>query len=296
MKNISNKFNYIIPIFNKEDILPLTLEGVDKCASQESKIFTIIDGCTDRSENVVDEFIARTGRDVEKIHMPNVHMLRSVNAALKRVTEGFSIVMQDDIILEDVFIEKKIFKLYQSMGDRLGVISFRAAANLRLTPLRRRITMGTLRPMIEEVDLIHSPDDHNLSRQSIHEKFYPRIGAINGPNCIPWAVLKKIGIFDETLAPYGFDDPEYGLRAMKAGFVNGLYPIKYKSDINWGGTRRSKAFIREAQAIHRRNRIYIWNKHREFIKILLKSKLLNSSADPVESLEKIPNYSTIEDN
>lgn len=286
-------FNYIIPIFNKEDILPMTLEGIDRCASRNAKIFTVIDGCTDRSEQIVDEFVKRTGREVIKIYMPDVHMLRSVNAALKRVEKGFSVVMQDDIILEDEKFEEKISALYQHMGERLGVVSLRLAANVGLTPLMRRIPLKSIMPMIEEIDCIiktNEPQDYVIGN---YDHFYPRMEAINGPNIIPWAVRKKIGILDEALAPYGYDDPEYCLRAMKAGFINGLFPLKFRSDVEWGGTRRSKKYMREVQRIHTRNRKYVWNKHGNYINWLWKTKRIFNSIIPIESLDNVPNCQEI---
>ena len=214
-------FNYIVPIYNKEDVLPLTLAGIERCASKDARIFTVIDGCTDGSERVVDEFHARTGRDVVKIHMPNVHMLRSVNAALRLVTGGFTVVMQDDIILGDPQMESKVRGLYARIGDRLGVISFRLGANVGATPWLDRLRMRELWPMICETDFLRSADDHQSDLCVESEKFYPRMSAINGPNVIPWSVRQQVGLLDEALAPYGFDDPDYGLRAMRCGYING---------------------------------------------------------------------------
>lgn len=281
-------YNYIIPIFNKEDILPMTLEGVDRCASRNARIFTVIDGCTDRSEQVVDDFKRKTGRDVVKIHMPDVHMLRSVNAALKCVEQGFSVIMQDDIILEDEKFEEKISALYQNMGDRLGVVSLRLAANVEPTPFLSRFTMRSISPMIRECNFIKNIADTQSYDTGELESFYPRIGAINGPNVIPWYVREKIGLLDEGLAPYGYDDPEYCLRAMKAGFVNGLFPLKYKSDVDWGGTRRSKKFLSEMRLIHCRNRVYVWNKHGDYINWLFNMGLVYSKILPVKTLDNVP--------
>lgn len=281
-------FNYIIPIFNKEDILPLTLEGIDRCATRSAKIFTVIDGCTDRSEQVVDEFAKRTGRDVVKIHMPDVHMLRSVNAALKQVDQGFSVVMQDDIILEDEKFEEKISALYKQMGDRLGIVSLRLAANVDLTPLLSRLSMRSLSPMIRETDFIMSADDTQAFSIGEYERFYPRMGAINGPNIIPWSVRQKIGILDEALAPYGYDDPEYCLRAMRAGFINGFFPLKFRSDVEWGGTRRSKKFMAEVRRIHIRNRKYVWNKHGDYISWLWNTKKVFRETTYLDSLANVP--------
>lgn len=281
-------FNYIVPIFNKEDVLPLTLEGIDHCASRNSRIYTVIDGCTDQSEQVIDDFIEQTGRDVIKIHMPDVHMLRSVNAALRHVKHGFSIVMQDDIIIKDEQFEEKISSLYKRMGKRLGVVSIRLAANVALTPVMRRLAMGSIWPMIEEIDYINNCNDSQAYESVSYDSFYPRMDAINGPNIIPWSVRQTIGILDEALAPYGYDDPEYCLRAMKAGFINGLFPLKFKSDIEWGGTRRSKIFLAEVRRIHLRNRKYVWKKHGNYINWLWKTKKVFRDSCPLDSLSSIP--------
>lgn len=285
-------FNYIVPVFNKQDVLPLTLAGIDRCASRSARIYIIIDGCTDRSEDIVDEFTLRTGRNVIKLHMPNVHMLRSVNAAFQLVDSGYTIISQDDIILEDELLEQKIESLYAKMGPRLGVVSLRLGANVAPTSILRRIKQKTLNGMISEGGYIRSNDDHyNCEHTADYGQFYCRATAINGPNVVPWAVRERIGVLDENLAPYGFDDPEYCLRAMKAGFVNGVFPLKYRSDVEWGGTRRSKEFLRQVARIHRRNRIYIWEKHGSFIKSIHSIRSVFSSTEPVDSLDSI--YSAI---
>jgi glycosyltransferase involved in cell wall biosynthesis len=281
-------FNYILPVFNKQDVLPLTLAGIDRCASINAKIYIIIDGCTDRSEEIVDEFISRTGRNVIKLHMPNVHMLRSVNAAFKLVESGYTIISQDDIIIEDELLEQKIEALYAKMGPRLGVVSLRLGANVAPTSILRRIKQKTFRGMISEYGYIRSNDDHyNCENTADYGQFYCRATAINGPNVVPWALREKIGILDEELAPYGFDDPEYCLRAMKAGFINGVFPIKYRSDVEWGGTRRSKDFMRQVARIHRRNRIRIWQKHGTFIDSINSLKAVFNETRPIDSLDDI---------
>ena len=73
--------------------------------------------------------------------------------------------------------------------------------------------------------------------------------AINGPNIIPWEVLSSISFLDERIAPYGYDDPDYSLRSLKAGFINGLFPIKYTSKPEWSGSVRSKEFKMKASSI-----------------------------------------------
>lgn len=259
-------FNYIITIYNQEKILPETLQGVARCCSKDSKIIPVLDGCTDGSERVVDEFMADTSLNVEKVYENNVHMLRSVNKGYTKVTSGFVLVVQDDVVLDEPDLEKKIISLYNEKGPNLGVISLRLGANLKRTTLLRRLKLGTLKPMIYEYDYIQSWDDHQEGvPRADYEVFYPRDVAINGPNCIPECVWKKIGYLDEALAPFGYDDDEYCLRASRHGFFHGVFPLKFKSEIEWGGTRKDPKFAKYARHIHKRNRQYIFNKHKEYI-------------------------------
>lgn len=277
---MKQKFNYIVPIFNKEDVLPQTLAGIENAASSESEIVLIVDGCTDRSEQIVDEFIKNSSHKARKILMPNVHMLLSVNAGLATVTSGFTIIMQDDIVLQDVDTEKKVAELYKKEGDKLGVISFRYGADLQPTSLLTSIRnnrnvkykgknifskFGSLfNTMIENVNIIQSPDDNANFEQGKYDTYYEKMCAINGPNVVPWTVLSKLGKLDENIAPYGYDDPEYCLRSLKAGFKNGLFPVKYLSEDGWSGSSRSKEYKENATRIITKSRIYVWNKHKDY--------------------------------
>ena len=136
---MKERFNYILPIFNKEDVIPQTLEGIERCASGDDRVFCIVDGCTDKSEDIVDSYIKNSSFMVEKILMPNVHMLLSVNEGLKLVKKGFSVIMQDDIVLEDAQMEDKVVNLYELMKGKLGVISFRYGSNIGIEKFSTRI-------------------------------------------------------------------------------------------------------------------------------------------------------------
>jgi GT2 family glycosyltransferase len=282
---MTKTFNYIVPIYNKEDVLAETLAGIRAVCSQDACIYTVLDGCTDGSEAIVDAFRQQSKLDVRKLFMPNVHMLLSVNAALGKIREGFTIVMQDDIVLREPELEKKVLDLYEQMGPRLGVVSFRLGINVRRTPFKTQIVQRQIKPMIEECDCLQGPDDHQVRFPvASYGHFYPRMVAINGPNCIPETVLRSVGLLDERLAPYGYDDPDYCLRAMQAGFHNGLYPLRYQSDLAWGGTRRNPEFVKRSFRILRRNRAYLWQKHGRFIRKLWRSDSIYRGADPSTAL------------
>ena len=144
--------------------------------------------------------------------------------------------------------------------------------------------------MIEERDLISIEGDPLDVVRGNYEKFYPRMASINGPNVIPDNVRRDVGIFDDALAPYGYDDPDYCIRSMKAGYINGLFPLRFRSDLAWGGTRRSKKYLAEVKRIHERNRKYIANKHCDYINWLINEKSFNKISGPIDSLNFFESY------
>ena len=262
------RFNYIITIHNKADLIEQVLEGIIQSAKENDAVFPVLDGCTDQSEEIVDRFI-REHRFLKwkKIILDDVHEIRSINSALALITDGFTICLQDDVVLEEKDLQRKVIELYQTQSNKLGIISFCRAANIRRVPLLRQFWQSGLTPLIEETDLIVAKHDFcpTFDRSCETEVFTPRMVAIKSPVCIPFEVVKAIGILDDGLAPFSWDDHEYCVRALKAGFVNGLFPLQFKSEIAWGGTRRDPAFVKKARIIHLRNRRFIWQKHGSFI-------------------------------
>lgn len=268
-------FNYIITIHNKEKILERTLKGVESCSSKNSIIYPVLDGCTDRSEKIVQEFIKRTNRRIIIIKTPDVHELKSINVALRRIRNGFTICLQDDVILQDPDLEKKVENLYKKIPS-LGNVSFCRAVNLRrMSPLRQLRHSG-LHPLFEECDLVKVVHDSCPNGKEVeYEEFVYRMVAVKSPICFPESAIKKVGIFDENLAPFAYDDHEYCLRLLKAGFKNGLFPLRFISKLEWGGTRKDKSFSRNLYRLQIQHNKYIWEKHGRFIEELSKIKTYN---------------------
>ncbi|HCT84080.1 MAG TPA: hypothetical protein DF296_02655 [Candidatus Margulisbacteria bacterium] len=263
---MSVKFNYIITIHNKENILERTLAGVEDCAGDNSVIYPVLDGCTDRSAEIVEQFTKRTKNKVIITETADLHEIRSINAALRKITDGYTICLQDDVILKEPNLESKVINLYNKLGSDLGVISFCRAADIRKTPILRQIRRSGLVPLIEECNLVQVINDSCLGGIKIpYEQFEYKMVAIKSPVCIPETLLKRIGLLDENLAPYGYDDHEYCMRALQFGFKNGLYPLHFDSELEWGGTRNDKDFSQKTKKIHLRNHRYIWKKHGRFI-------------------------------
>jgi len=229
-------FNYIITIHNKEDLILDVLVAVSLCCGPSSTIFPVLDGCTDNSEAIVDEFIAKHPNvRVVKVYAPNVHELLSINIGLRAAPqegEGYNIILQDDVILEDASLETKIQKLYEWGKGRLGYVSFRLGANIASDAL----TSSSPIPLTNEVENAYGQGAPHAKVLLPGRLAYCTV-PIKSPVCLPTKIVREVGMMDEDLAPYGHDDTDLAIRIVAAGYFNAVFAIRFHSDIKWGGTR-----------------------------------------------------------
>ena len=112
-------FNYIITIHNKESLIEKVLDSVVKCSHENSFIYPVFDGCTDKSEEIVDDFIAKhSSVNIIKLFANDVHEILSINIGLRaanQLSDGYNIILQDDVILMDYDLEAKIHRLYEKI-------------------------------------------------------------------------------------------------------------------------------------------------------------------------------------
>ena len=45
-------------------------------------------------------------------------------------------------------------------------------------------------------------------------------------------------MLNEDLAPFAHDDTDYAIRCIENGYINGVYAVKFNSEVKWGGTRQ----------------------------------------------------------
>ena len=250
----SVRFNYIITIYNKESMIREVLQHVIHCCGSNSYIYPVLDGCTDDSEKIIDEVQeSNRGAKIKKVYTSDVHELLSINAGLKeasQIGEGFNIILQDDVLIEDVNIEQKIKQLYYSEGNKLGYVSFRLGANLAADALSSR-------DPVPYVDYVENAFGHGIDQAKmlpIGSVAYRSI-PIKSPVCIPFKVIRDVGMYNEKLAPYGHDDIDFALRVIKKGYYNIVYAVKFSSELEWGGTRQQGHLV--VDSVIERNMDYI---------------------------------------
>jgi len=248
------RFNYIITIHNKEDLIEKVLTCVLICCRDNSHVYPVLDGCTDNTEKIVDNIINRcSGVPITKVYTPDVHELLSINAGLKAACqegEGFNIILQDDVLLLDTNFEDKVHRLYQWAGPKLGYVSFRLGANFTIDAVNSQNPV----PYTDYVENAYGHGIRSAKMLPLGHLAY-RTVPIKSPVCLPFQIVREVGILNEKLAPYGHDDPELAIRIIKAGYHNAVFSIKFCSDLKWGGTRTTAH--PELNPIIKRNMNYI---------------------------------------
>jgi len=195
------------------------------------------------------------GVNLTKIHTPDVHELLSINAGLRAAQKdgrqqrgGFNIILLDDVILADRQFEAKVRGIYAQIPN-LGYISFRLGANFR----EDAATFGPAMAQTEEIESAHGA---GITEDVLMPGYFAeRTIPIKSPTCLPTAIVSDLGMFNEDLAPYAYDDYEMAIRTTVAGYRNGVYALRFFSDVRWGGSR--KPGHPDIQVMVRRNGAYI---------------------------------------
>lgn len=246
VKSIS--FNYIITIHNKENLIRDVMLGVIDSAGVNSSIYPVLDGCTDLSEYIIDDLI-KTYPTVKiiKLYANDVHELKSINIGLNhscQIGEGYNIILQDDVILADADLEMKCIHLYQTFPE-LGMLSFRHGGNLS----REQIYLDYV--FMPYDDFIQSQWGHLPYNKPILKTGYFTFKeiVIKSPICIPFSIIREIGIPNEIYAPW--DDIAYSYGVSTAGYANGILAIKYFSEVDWGTTRTKEQELNPGVIMHK---------------------------------------------
>jgi glycosyltransferase involved in cell wall biosynthesis len=282
MKNF--RFNYIITIHNKQDLIRLVLEALLKCAKENSYIYPVLDGCTDNTEKVIDEVIKENPNvPIVKLYAPDVHELKTINVGLRAASQaekGCNIILQDDVIIEEPDLEEIVYKIYEHFGyEKVGYIGFRHGVNVFLKDhpeiseiLRKK------EPIMEERDLVESAYGMGMSAVVLPPNhLIERMVSVGSPQCVSTDIIRKLGVMDESLAPHSYSCHDMSLRCLEAGLRNYVFALKIKSDIKWGGTRsappeKATEVYNSNVAIIERNKHYMYKKHFSFLEKFCKSQ------------------------
>jgi glycosyltransferase involved in cell wall biosynthesis len=259
---------YIVPAHNKENLIRLVLDGIVTTNSrqEDSRIICILDGCTDGTESIVENY--KSDIAITILKADDVHEILSLNTGLNYIKNNCDpqdndlvFMIQDDVVLGEKDIDIRFRKLFNKEPN-LGYVSMRMGASLKIVD-------GHL----EDASLLESEFGHwNQLGSKVHQTVKHNTlkiveCAIRSPTCMLWERFNTVGFFDEKLAPAGFDCHDMSIRLNIAGYNNALYTMRYRSDVSWGTMRQpEKIKNRSIYDTYGRNRMYLAEKHKDYFK------------------------------
>jgi len=114
----------LLTIYNKDFLIKEVLNSIIKNKSSRTKeLIIVFDGCTDNSEKVAKETLSNV-KDISIIYeyADNVYETKSNNIALKRSSCDYSMIIQDDMIIEEKDFDQRMLKPFV-FGDTFAVTS-----------------------------------------------------------------------------------------------------------------------------------------------------------------------------
>lgn len=233
-----------LTIHNKDFLLKEVLSGIKKNTVSNYELVLVLDGCSDMSEYIVDDFIINNPEiKVKKLYAPNVFETKANNIAAKHSSGDYIIIVQDDMIIKENGWDARMLKPIKEFNDIFAITS-RTAHNWMINKDSKDINSEFLEEQRWADMLIHT--DH-ADRNSIDRNTLAIRDSVNrGPLLLKHDVFKRLNYFDEIYSPLDMDEHDLCYRAKKIGYKCGCYWIDYISDSSWGSTRengRPKKFL-----------------------------------------------------
>lgn len=231
----------ILTIHNKDFLVEKVLNSIKNYTTGNYEIIVVLDGCTDNSESIVDQFIETNHSvKIQKVYTPDVFETKANNAGLKLATGDKVIIIQDDMILNEESWNERMQKPFEEFIDVFAVTAS-SAFNYRFNSSSQHIHLP---PEIDREigdcwsDIFTYESHINRSQGLSRNVFAVRNNVCRGPLMIEHSDLIKLNYFDEIFEPQDQDDADLCYRAFKElGKIVGAYWIDTISDISWGGTR-----------------------------------------------------------
>lgn len=285
-------FNYIITIHNKENLINEVLEGIKKSAGKNSCIYPVLDGCTDNTEEIINQFQKENPNlQIIKIYENDVHELRAINAVLANISHDenqLNVILQDDVVLNDPFLEEHLESLYNKFPGKLGIVSMRHGGDLSAFLLNKE---SSIFPIKNYVETVYGHGVSGRLRDLEEGNFIFKEIAIKSPICIPSYLILKAGIPNAVYEPW--DDIAYCYTSLESGFKNGVLSVPFVSEKEWG-TMRTKKQQTKHDDIVRKNLKIFRNLNNKSLGIFFKNRVIDKNVyqiwSPVNSVYRKARY------
>ena len=122
------KYYIIIPTYNEEKFIALTLQSIVEQTVLPSKVVVVNDGSTDKTEEIIQSFcdnysfFSLVNKNSEAIHLPGSKVIQAFQKGLETLDDNYDIMVKidADLIFPSNYFET-IIKHFQS-DERIGMV------------------------------------------------------------------------------------------------------------------------------------------------------------------------------
>lgn len=260
----------ILTVHNKEWMLEEVLDGIVKHTEGNYELLVVLDGCTDRSFYIVENYFYKKNINHIIITTPDVFETKANNAGLKVAKGEYVIIVQDDMIIREQGWNQRMQKPFDAFDDVFAVTS-RTAHNWVLNPDSRHVHMKEHLDNCWSDIVIHT--DHAEREKFPRDIFAVRASVNRGPLMINHEDLKKLNYLDEEFSPQDMDDHDLMYRMHKElGKVCGCYWINFETKDEWGGTRTGGGPAPWLLQSNQKNAKIFYERHHDLIDLPYKNE------------------------
>ena len=96
------KFYIVIPTYNEEKFISLTLQSIVKQTVLPSKVVVVNDGSTDKTEEIIQSFVEKysfitlVNKTSEAIHLPGSKVIQAFNKGLETLDDNYDFIVKAD--------------------------------------------------------------------------------------------------------------------------------------------------------------------------------------------------------
>ena len=216
----------VLTVHNKDSLVEKVLSSITTNSHAMSELIVVLDGCTDKSAQVVERFFTNNKVNHKIIVTNDVFETKANNEGLKNVTNDYSIILQDDMVVDEMGWDKRLISPLLAFDD-IFAVGAKNAHNNYLTGA----DLNSGKDLIKHGEMTNAQvdDRKNLRiRNSINR----------GPIAFKQSSIEQLNFFDEEYSPYTWDDHDLCYRAfLQKSWKCGSFPVKVISKKEWGTTR-----------------------------------------------------------
>ncbi len=246
------KISIILTVYQKEFQIAQIIKGIINNTTSPFQLVIVYDGCTDRSEQVVNQTLLQNKglmQELKVVCTPDVCELMANNTGMKTADGEYWILVRDDMLITEKGWEKRIIHPMEVWNDVFSVSARNAHSFICSAPPEKKVSYTCT----------------ELAQRAV---FKIRDAVNRGPLALRASTMKELNYFDEAYFPDYFDDMDLCTRAYrKLNKVSGVYHIDWQNLRGTVGSNTNHVLTTTGDMhkdVIRRNRYLFWYRYHDY--------------------------------